>query len=110
MKKIYNFLIIEKKDDIYVIYPSAELQDDLGTAGYLEYENKNKIKKGEIILKVEASKAILNLKSPISGNIVEINKKAIENPSLINSYKIEDNWIIKLKDVDKKEFEQLEDY
>ncbi|WP_025755356.1 glycine cleavage system protein H [Mycoplasmopsis cricetuli] len=110
MKKIKNFLIVEKEGDIYTVYPSAELQDDIGTAGFLKYDDKSFLNKDDLILTIEASKAILYVRSPISGNIVEINKKAINKPNLFNSSNVNENWIVKLNNVNFEEFEELEDY
>ncbi|VEU59514.1 glycine cleavage system protein H [Mesomycoplasma neurolyticum] len=111
MKKIDNFLIIEKNGDIYTIYPSAELQDDIGTTGFLQYQkDKKHLKKGDLVLTIEASKAVLYVRTPISGTIIEINENAIKKPDLINSHLDNENWIVKLKDVNFEEFDILEDY
>ncbi|HEM9452649.1 TPA: glycine cleavage system protein H, partial [Streptococcus agalactiae] len=37
MKKIANYLLIEKNEELYTISLTPELQDDLGTVGYVEF-------------------------------------------------------------------------
>ncbi|WP_434336738.1 glycine cleavage system protein H [Mesomycoplasma conjunctivae] len=110
MKKFANYLIIEKNENIYTIFMSAELQDDVGTIGYLHYNDVNKLQKNDEILKLEASKTLLSIKSPLAGKVLEFNQEAISNPKLLNSASAKDNWIIKLIEVDENEFQKLEDY
>ncbi|MBS9784493.1 MAG: glycine cleavage system protein H [Oceanivirga sp.] len=109
MRKIANFLLIEKNDDIYTISMTAELQDDIGTIGYIEFTDKEKLEFEDIILDLEASKTVMAILSPLAGTIVEKNEAAILKPTLLNSEKKEENWLVKLKDVDFSEFEKLED-
>ncbi|WJG70128.1 glycine cleavage system protein H [Spiroplasma ixodetis] len=110
MKKNANCLIIEKRDNIYIISPTPKLQDDMGMACYVKYNTENNIvNKNDLVLTVEASKAILHARTPLAGKVVEYNQKAIENPTLFNSKKSKDNWILKLTDVVEKDFLELED-
>ncbi|HGN4696790.1 TPA: glycine cleavage system protein H, partial [Streptococcus pyogenes] len=41
MKKIANYLLIEKTDDRYTISMTPELQDDIGTIGYAEFTDND---------------------------------------------------------------------
>lgn len=110
MNKFKNFLIISKADDIYTIHLSSELQDDLGTIGFIKFNEKQNFEENEEILKVEASKTVYSIKSPIKGEVVEFNLDAIENPSFLNSSDFSQNWIVKLKNINQKEFDELETY
>ncbi|MHA0347537.1 hypothetical protein [Mesomycoplasma ovipneumoniae] len=56
MKKIANFLIIEQKNEIFTIYLTAELQDDLGTIGFLKFTNKKQLEKMMLSLKLKRQK------------------------------------------------------
>lgn len=109
MKKRGNFLFIEKNNDIYTISMTPELQDDIGTVGFIEYTNEDSLNAGDAILNLEASKTVLELDSPLAGKIVERNKAAISEPVFLNSAETERNWIVKLTDVDEEAFNQLED-
>ncbi|QJG67056.1 glycine cleavage system protein H [Mycoplasma phocoenae] len=110
MKKITEFLLVEKKDDVYTIRMTPELQDDLGTIGFAQFYQVEKVDKGDIIMKVEASKAIVNVKMPISGTVVEKNMEVLKNPQLLNSASENDNWIVRLTDVNEQDYNALEDY
>jgi len=109
MKKRENFLFIEKKDDIYIISMTPELQDDIGTVGFIEYINEDTLQADEPILNLEASKTVLEITSPLAGKIVERNEAAVSEPTLLNSAKTEENWLVKLTDVDEEAFNKLEE-
>ncbi len=55
---------------------------------------------------IESVKAASDLFSPVSGTILEINEKLIENPRLVNQDP-ETNWIIKVKMSDPSELDKL---
>ncbi|KAG2375858.1 Glycine cleavage system H protein [Vigna angularis] len=56
---------------------------------------------------VESVKASSDINSPISGEVVEVNKKLTETPGLVNSSPYEDGWMIKVKPSDPSELESL---
>src|SRR5699024_11214794 len=104
-----EFLFIEKIGDDYTLSMTPELQDDIGTAGFVEYTDTDTIEAGDTILSVEASKTVLELDSPLAGKVVKRNEALISEPALLNSAKAEENWIITLTDVDEEAFNQLEE-
>ncbi|WP_215744340.1 glycine cleavage system protein H [Mesomycoplasma hyorhinis] len=110
MQKFANYLLIEQQDNIYSLHLTPELQDDIGTVGLVKFTEDKSVKKNETIVVIEASKTIFSINTPLAGTIVEINKEAINNPKYLNSSKLEQNWLIKLTNVDQKEFLKLEDY
>lgn len=109
MKKRADFVFIEKKDDIYTVSMTPELQDDIGTVGFVEFIDADTLEVGDAILNLEASKTVLELAAPLAGKIVEKNEAAVSEPTLLNSAKSEENWVVKLTDVDEAVFNGLED-
>ncbi|AXY26139.1 glycine cleavage system protein H [Suicoccus acidiformans] len=109
MQKIGNFLLVTKNDDIYTISMTAELQDDIGTVGFVEFSDADELAVDDTILNLEASKTVLEMASPIAGKVVERNTAVEENPQLLNSAKEDEHWIVKLTDVDEASFNALED-
>ena len=51
---------------------------------------------------LESTKTMLDLLSPLSGEIVEINEKIISSPYFLNDQPYEENWIVKLRILDFK--------
>lgn len=107
MAKLANYLLVEKVGNQYVYYMTPELQDDIGTVGYVEFMTKDDVEKNDEIVSIEASKTVLDVQSPLAGKIVERNTKAEDEPTILNSEKPEDNWIVKLENVDEDEFNAL---
>ncbi|WP_087971599.1 glycine cleavage system protein H [Oceanobacillus rekensis] len=109
MKKRGNFLFIEKNDDVYTLSMTPELQDDIGTVGFVEYMNEDTLNVDDTIANIEASKTVIDLASPLAGKIVGRNEVAISEPTLLNSAKTEENWVVKLTNVDEEAFNLLEE-
>ncbi|WP_405099522.1 glycine cleavage system protein H [Oceanobacillus sp. FSL H7-0719] len=109
MKKREDFLFIEKNDDVYTISMTPELQDDIGTVGFVEFSDGDSLEAGDAILNLEASKTVLELDTPLRGKIVERNEALTAEPSLLNSAKAEENWVVKLTDVDEAAFSKFEE-
>lgn len=108
MKKRADFLFIEKQDHHYIISMTPELQDDVGTVGFVEFTSDNTVKVDDMIANLEASKTVLELNAPIDGDIIERNQAAVSEPSLLNSANPEENWIVKLTNINENAFNQLE--
>jgi glycine cleavage system H lipoate-binding protein/ABC-type phosphate transport system substrate-binding protein len=52
-----------------------------------------KVKKGELLLSIIRKGKLLNIYSPISGTIIEVNKNLETNSSLLNSSPYSDGWV-----------------
>ncbi|HLR15616.1 MAG TPA: glycine cleavage system protein H [Bacillota bacterium] len=109
MKKRGNYLFIEKNDDVYTVSMTPELQDDIGTVGFVEFTTEDQLEAEDAILNLEASKTILEIATPIAGKVVARNEEATTEPTLLNAAKSSDNWLVKLTDVDEEAFEKLEE-
>ncbi|MGY6172230.1 glycine cleavage system protein H [Candidatus Mycoplasma pogonae] len=92
-------LIIIENNGVYTIHPSTRLQDDLGAVNYIKVEPitiGTKLQENDLILTIESSKAIMYLRSPFAGEVVEFNEELETNPKLLNSSNQFENWILKL--------------
>jgi len=85
-------------------------QGELGDVVYVEMpEAGSSISKGESFGTIEAVKAVSELYSPISGEVVEINDKLEGEPALVNQSPYGDGWMIKLKLSNPDELSDLMD-
>lgn len=109
MTKRANYLFVEKQGEEYLVSMTPELQDDVGTVGFLEFTETDTVQKDDVLANVEASKTVLEVLSPLAGRVVARNQAAEGQPDLLNSAKTEENWLVKLTDVDQAEFDKLED-
>jgi glycine cleavage system H protein len=85
-------------------------QGELGDIVYLELPSVGaKFNKHDVFGTIEAVKAVSELFSPVSGEIVEINQRLEKEPQLVNSEPYGDGWMVKMKLSDASEKEQLLD-
>jgi glycine cleavage system H protein len=66
-----------------------------------------KVKAGEACAVVESVKTASDIYSPVSGEVIETNKAAVDNPSLVNSAPYAEGWLFKLKLQDAGELTAL---
>ncbi len=57
----------------------------------------NLVKAGEACAVVESVKTASDIYSPVSGQIVEINQAAVDNPALVNSEPYGGGWFYRIK-------------
>jgi len=99
----------------------VRIDGDVGTIGITDYAQKEL---GEIVYlelpevghvfnaneefgTVESVKAVSELFTPVSGEIVEINKGAVAEPGIVNDDPFGDGWMIKLKVSTDEEVQKL---
>ena len=83
-------------------------QDQLTDVVFVELPEVGKqIEQNGNLCVVESVKSVSDIFSPISGEIVEVNKELVNSPALINNDPFEDGWIVKLKVKDEKDLDQL---
>ena len=110
LKYSSNGLWVAKKDDNYRVGLSEKGQDDIGEIMFADMPKEiTALKVGDSLLGVEGAKAVTELESPLSGDVVQFNEVLLNNPEKLNSEDQESNWIVELTNVDANEFEKLED-
>ncbi|HFI0463012.1 TPA: glycine cleavage system protein H [Streptococcus suis] len=107
MKKIAQQLWIAQEGENYRIGMTPELQDDAGDISYVNIFDGDSIQVDETLLNLEASKAAIEIPSPLAGRVLEINQAAMDSPELLNSEDAKDHWIAVLTDVDPTAFDAL---
>lgn len=61
----------------------------------------------EEVAVVESVKAASDIYSPISGEIIEINKNLLTSPEIVNSSPYEEGWFYKMKPSNELDFKNL---
>ncbi len=56
-----------------------------------------KLKAGEACAVVESVKTASDIYSPVSGEVIEANKAAVENPALVNSEPYSGGWFYRIR-------------
>ncbi|NOJ30385.1 MAG: hypothetical protein DA328_09495 [Nitrososphaeraceae archaeon] len=65
-------------------------------------KNGTLIEKDMSIGSIESSRYFTVIRSPIKGEIVEINNKIIENPKIVNNFPYGNGWFVRLKVLEKQ--------
>src|SRR5690349_14432617 len=66
-----------------------------------------KVKAGEECAVVESVKTASDIYSPVSGEIIEVNKTVSDNPALVNTAPYGDGWFFKVKLANPSELSNL---
>jgi len=99
---------LEVKNDIGTIGITDYAQDQLGDIVYLEKIKKGKkLKQGEALTTIESVKAVSDVNTPVTGEVIEVNEKVIEDASIINKDPYGEGWIAKINIDNKDELKNL---
>ena len=96
--------------DIATVGITDYAQDKLGDVVYVgEVPVGKKVRKEDTVLTVESVKAASDIYAPVSGEIVEVNKAAVSDPSLLNKDPYGEGWLFKIKMENPEELKELMD-
>ena len=87
---------------------TAYAQDQLGDIVYVDLpqpgtEIRHMAKMGE----VESVKAVSDLYSPVSGQVIEVNEGLIDHPEMVNQDPFEGGWLLRVAMSDAAEVDSL---
>lgn len=83
-------------------------QRELGDIVYIDINSVGKsVTKEDVFGTVEAVKTVSDLFMPVSGTVVEFNKKLDTNPELVNQDPYGDGWMVKIELADAAQVAQL---
>ena len=83
-------------------------QDALGELVHYEPpENGATVTKGSAYGEVESVKAVSDVISPLSGEVLEVNQAVVEAPEKVNEDPYGDGWLIRIRLTDPTETDQL---
>jgi glycine cleavage system H protein len=99
---------LKVEDDMGTVGITDYAQDQLGDIVYLEKIKKGKkLKQGEALTTIESVKAVSDVNTPVTGEVIEVNEKVIEDASIINKEPYGEGWIAKINIDNKDELKNL---
>lgn len=99
---------VRTEDDLATIGITDYAQDQLGDIVYVELPAVGtKVAQMEPFGTIEAVKAVSDLYSPVSGEVIEVNESLRDDPSPIKSSPYGEGWMIRVKMTDKDELSKL---
>src|SRR4051794_11842992 len=89
---------VRVQGDTAVIGITDHAQHELTDVVFVELPEVNRrVKAGEACAVVESVKTASDIYSPVSGQITEVNKAVVDNPSLVNTEPYSGGWFYKIK-------------
>ena len=99
----------------------VRVQNDLGTVGITDYAQDQlgdivyvdlpspgtQVKQLEKLGEIESVKAVSDLYSPVSGEVVEVNQGVNDRPELVNQSPYEEGWLVHVRLADPAELDNL---
>ena len=84
--------------DIATVGITDHAQHELTDIVFVELPDKGrKVKAGEACAVVESVKTASDIYSPLSGEILEVNKSVVDDPALVNKEPHTGGWFFKIK-------------
>lgn len=98
------------EDETVTVGITEYAQGELGDVVYVELpEVGAEVSKDDTFGSIEAVKAVADLFSPLSGEIIEINDAITDAPETVNQDPYGAGWMVKIKISDKGELDDLMD-
>jgi glycine cleavage system H protein len=101
---------LKKTDDagVYQVGITDYAQGELGDVVYVELPSVgDSFARMDVFGTVEAVKAVSDLYSPITGEIVAVNDALADDPSLVNSDPYGSGWMLKIRVTQESELDAL---
>lgn len=101
---------IKVNGDKAIIGITDYAQNELGDIVFIEVETEGEtLDREETFGTIEAVKTVSDMFMPVSGEVLEFNKKLEQSPEIVNNDPYGDGWIVKVKISDTSELDDLLD-
>ncbi|MDH7517933.1 MAG: glycine cleavage system protein GcvH [Candidatus Thermoplasmatota archaeon] len=99
---------LKLKDNRATVGITDHAQSQLTDIVFVELPPVGKIvNKGDELCVVESVKSVSEVYSPVSGKVVNVNKKLEDSPETINKSPYDEGWLVELEIKDKSEVDKL---
>jgi glycine cleavage system H protein len=103
----HEYARVDEEEKIVTVGITAFAVDQMGDVVFLELpEIGDSVEKGENFGTIESVKAVEDLKSPVSGSVLERNDSLLESPEDIANDPYGEAWLIKIKADDLSDLDE----
>ena len=99
----------------------VKVEGDTGTFGITDFAQRHlteivfvelpeagrTLEAGKPVAVIESVKSVSDVFSPVSGEVIEVNDKLVDNPEVLNKDPSGEGWMIRIRMSDKKELDGL---
>jgi glycine cleavage system H protein len=97
-KNFMGYMWIQEEDGIYTIGINEEGLADFESITSVELPSENESVEEDVVLgTIETDDGPLDIYSPVSGTVIEVNSNVLEDPSLIVEDPLEEGWLVKIE-------------
>jgi glycine cleavage system H protein len=98
------------KGDVATVGITEHAQKELGEVVFVQLpEVGQKVNANQEVVVLESTKAAVDIYTPITGTVMEINEKLKEDPTMLNTTPEEGGWLFKIALSNKEELDTLLD-
>ena len=99
---------VRVENDLGTVGITDYAQDQLGDLVYLDLPSSGtQVKQLDKLGEIESVKAVSDLYSPVSGEVVEVNQEVVDRPELVNQSPYGQGWLVRLRLADPVEVDGL---
>jgi glycine cleavage system H protein len=99
---------VRVEDNMGTVGITDYAQDQLGDIVYVDLPSPGShVKQLEKLGEIESVKAVSDLYSPVSGEVVEVNQGVNDKTELVNQSPYEEGWLVRLRLADPAELDKL---
>ena len=99
---------VRVEDNMGTVGITDYAQDQLGDIVYVDLPSPGtQVKQLEKLGEIESVKAVSDLYSPVSGEVVEVNQGVNDRPELVNQSPYEEGWLVRVRLADPAELDNL---
>lgn len=85
-------------DDVVSVGITDFAQEQLGDVVYVALPQVgDAVSQHKMLGEIESVKAASDLFAPVSGSVIEVNERLVDNPDLVNQDPFGDGWMVKVK-------------
>jgi glycine cleavage system H protein len=104
-----GYMWVQKEDNVYTIGINEEGIEEITEITSVELPNDGEALEADVVIgTIETDDGTLDIYSPVSGKVIEVNAAVLEEPSLIQEDPY-DSWLVKIESEDDLDEEDDED-
>lgn len=108
-RNFMGYLWFQKEDNVYTIGVNEDGVDEIENINSLDLPREGEAIEAEVVCgSIETDDGPMDLYSPVSGTVVEVNSAVAEDPSQIQDDPY-DSWLLKIESKDDYEGDEDED-
>ncbi|GAY73795.1 glycine cleavage system protein H [Lentilactobacillus kosonis] len=93
-----NYYWIEEKDGVVTVGLTDEGRNELGNITFVSLPKVgDSLTKTDVLVNVEADKAVSDIPSPVEGTVIAINEDAVDDPSVLNNSDRTSSWVARIE-------------